>query len=76
MLQRFGDIDDGGAEAAPPEIIRRVKATKQSPQDLAAVKDWAALAPVGAEKEIQASSADGRFIAGCIVDEACEFNIA
>ena len=53
MLQKFGDIDDGEADAPAPRMARVVKATKKSPEDLAALQNWADTAPIGAEKELQ-----------------------
>ena len=53
MLQKFGDIDDGEADAPAPRMARVVKATKKSPEDLAALQTWADTAPIGAEKEFQ-----------------------
>ena len=53
MLQKFGDIDDGEADAPAPRMARVVKATKKSPEDLAALQTWADTAPIGAEKELQ-----------------------
>lgn len=41
MLQKFGDIDDGEADAPAPRMARVVKATKKSPEDLAALQTWA-----------------------------------
>lgn len=55
MLQKFGDIDDGEADAPAPRMARVVKATKKSPEDLAALQTWADTAPIGAEKEFQVS---------------------
>ena len=52
MLQKFGDIDDGEADAPAPRMARVVKATKKSPEDLAALQTWADTAPIGAEEGV------------------------
>lgn len=55
MLQKFAVQDDGQPDAlSAPQLLRKVKETRQSPQDLEELQNWALNAAIGEQKEFQA----------------------
>ena len=55
MLEKF-DVEDDGQPAglSAPQLLRKVKETRHSPQDLEELQNWALNAAIGEEKEFQA----------------------
>jgi len=63
MLQKFAVQDDGQPDAlSAPQLLRKVKETRQSPQDLEELQNWALNAAIGEEKEFQVSKARRHFL--------------